>query len=86
MALKFEHTAEVGDVIKAYDFEPMEGRPERYVIGRVVRKGWVEEAMCKGYVVQVFEDTAFPDDSRSEVLVPFQVSMLEYDTRVTVVK
>jgi hypothetical protein len=66
--LKFENTANVGDVIKAYDFEPMSDRPDSYLIGRVMEKGPIYVKynhadpeddrtvyMCDGYTVFVKE-------------------------------
>ena len=37
--LKFENTANVGDMIRAYDFEPMSDRPDSYLVGEVLEKG-----------------------------------------------
>lgn len=85
--LKFENTANVGDLIKAYDFEPIPGRTERYVIGRVIRKGDItsDGGSYKGYVIEVVKDTAFPKNAREIVAVPYEVSMFDYDNRVSVV-
>ena len=37
--LKYEKTAEIGDVIKAFDFQPMPGRGNCYITGKVLDKG-----------------------------------------------
>ena len=79
--LKFENTAQVGDYIKAFDFQPMPDRPDSFVSGRVIDKGMFEGVAA--YKVAVHEDSVFTDGSRLEVIVPFQVSFMEYDTRVT---
>jgi hypothetical protein len=96
--LKFENTANVGDTIKAYDFQPMDDRPDMYIEGVVVSKGdclveympGVKVSQFQGYTINVTksvsgikENTDF-DQSRvgSEMYVPFQMSMLEYDNRV----
>ncbi len=76
---KFESLAEVGDRIKAFDFEPFPGRPEAYAIGTVIEK----EEYC--YVVGVEEDTYAPVGARIEIKVPFQV-LCEFDERVSIVK
>lgn len=80
---KFEATAEVGDLVKCYDFEPMEGRPERYVVGRVVEKGWIADYFIQGYRVEVLEDTCYPAGARDEIVAPFEVMFLEHDVRIT---
>ena len=36
-ALKFQNKFKVGDKIKAYDFEPMPDRPDRFVVGSVIK-------------------------------------------------
>lgn len=79
--LKFEGI-NVGTKIKAYDFEPMEGRRDRYVTGEildtVVRDG------AKFYVVHCHKDSAFgPDHNRigRAVLVPMEMCF-DYDERI----
>lgn len=84
---KFEAVAEVGDNVKCYDFEPMEGRTERYVVGRVVEKGFLAEYGFKGYRVAVIKDTMWPgEDAREEIAAPFQTMFLEFDNRITKVE
>ena len=80
--LKFEQTAEVGDVIKAFDFMP--GRPDcpdTFILGVVKSKGWISDFDYKAYVVECIYDTNKRRVGR-EVLVPFETSM-DYDNRVT---
>jgi len=84
--MKFEATAEVGDLIKCYDFEPFPGREERYVVGRVTEKGWIADHSVQGYRVEVLKDTVWPDDERTEIVAPFQVMFLEFDQRITKVE
>ena len=68
--LKFENTAEVGDVIKAFDFRPMpeyakEDYPDSYLTGLVTAKGPIYQEfegrkvyVCEGYTVKVlFSET-----------------------------
>lgn len=84
---KFEAVAEVGDTVKCYDFEPMEGREERYIVGRVIEKGFLEDYGFKGYRVDVLEDTMWPGkDARDEIAAPFQTMFLEFDNRITKVE
>ena len=74
-----------GDIVKAYDFQPMEGRADKFVIGKVVgveqsQEGWM------GYLIEVIEDSLFPEGGRDEILAPFRVGFMEYDERITMVK
>jgi hypothetical protein len=76
---------EVGDLIRAYDFEPCPGRPDMYVVGIVRDIGWVRNEYI-GYTIDCVYDTMFagPITSRvgRTVYVPVQTSM-DYDGRVT---
>jgi len=96
--LKFENTANVGDLIKAMDFRPMSDRNDSYLVGRVLSKGPIygkpypdmdkEVYLCDGYTVYVTDSvtgsTEF-DISRvgTEMIVPFEMGMTEFDERVT---
>jgi len=71
-----------GDLIKAYEFEPIPGRDDKYVIGAIDR---IEEF---AYVIKgetIIKDTAF-DTARMkegvEIRVPFR-TMFDYEGRVT---
>jgi hypothetical protein len=72
----------VGDLIKAYDFEPIEGREELYVIGAIDR---IEEF---AYVIKgetIIKDTVFETARMAEgveIRVPFK-TRFEYDGRIT---
>lgn len=87
--LKFENTAEVGDLIRAYDFEPMPDRPDAYVTGWVETKGPIfveieegrEVYVCDGYTIRCQYDT---NGSREgiKVHVPFETSMCDFDGRI----
>jgi hypothetical protein len=92
--LKFAETAQIGDVIKAFDFKPMEGREDSFLIGKVIAKGPIkrfepeldrEIYLCDGYTIEITEcsDNVRTGDTG---YVPFQVSMMEYDERVQVVE
>ena len=82
-------TIEVGDLIKAFDFEPCPGRPDCYVVGVVREIGWVNNEYI-GYTIDCVYDTMFAvagvDSICSRVgrtvYVPVQTSM-DYDGRVS---
>ena len=79
--LKFEGI-NVGTKIKAFDFEPMEGRRDRFVTGRILRTEWKDGA--KFYVIECDEDSAFgPDHNRIgvEVYIPMEMCF-DYDERI----
>ena len=80
--LKFEGIA-VGSTIKAYDFEPMEGRRNRYVTGKILDT--VVKDGAKFYIINCETDSAFgPDHNRTgrDVFVPMEMCM-DFDNRVT---
>jgi len=84
--LKFENTAEIGDMIRAYDFEPVPGRPEFYVTGRVAAKGSIYAPsgryICDGYTIVCHTD--MDDDRRhgETIFVPFEMSLTDFDNRI----
>lgn len=84
--LKYENVAEVGDMIKAYDFKPCSDRKEQYVIGRVKAKGTVniQGGSFKAYTIEVIEDTVFPAGARQEIYVPMQTGF-DFNERITLV-
>lgn len=83
--LKFENTAELGDRIRAYDFEPMPGRDDRFVEGVVIDKGYHPEGY-KCYTILCDFDSSTDDATYSRVshnvYVPMGCSFFEYDTRI----
>lgn len=91
--LKYENTANIGDVIKAFDFQPMEGREDAYLIGEVIEKGAfyqeIEEGrkiyLCDGYTVKVTASPGFESRVGATMCVPFE-STFDYDGRVTLVE
>lgn len=86
--LKFEGFAERGDVIRGYDFKPMQGRNDCYVEGTV--EGVTNEMGYKAYKVtctkDVFDGVDTPKGKGSRVgkivFVPMEVSFMEYDARI----
>ena len=86
--MKFERAAVVGDIIRAYDFKPMYGRPDCYVEGKVV--AITNETGYKAFKIECindFFDGKFRKGARSSrvaktVFVPMEVSFMEYDGRI----
>lgn len=83
---------EVGDLIKAFDFEPIPGRPDYYVVGIVERIGEVNFPADRyfGYQIRTVYDS-YDRESANKcatsrvgkvVYVPVQ-TVLDYDGRVT---
>jgi len=87
--LKFENVAEIGDLIRAYDFEPIPDRPDTYVSGWVEKKGPIfveieegrEVYICDGYTIHCQYDT---NGSREgvKIHVPFEMGFTDFDGRV----
>lgn len=91
--LKFANLAQIGDTIRAYDFKPHPDRPDRFVEGRVIAKGRVHLGHDV-YTIVVTRDgdmdensprSAFHSRLGQEVYVPFEVSLLEWAGRVSLV-
>lgn len=91
----FENHAEVGDRIRAWDFERFPGRAERYVEGEVIAKGITpilrdEEGFpygggyC-GFTIVVDHDSVdwgdYPNRVTAEVYVPYD-NFCDFDYRV----
>ncbi len=87
--LKFAKTAEVGDRIRAWDFEPMEGRPDMYIDGEVIEKGFVKNMGAAAYTIKCdFDSSAEKRKDKNgrvgqTMFVPYEMSMMDFDTRVT---
>ena len=85
--LKFEKTAEIGDVIRAYDFQPMKGMGDCFVEGKVISKN--SEGMGFAAYEILVQKEVFDGVEREtgrvgqKVYVPFQVFFMEHDARVT---
>jgi hypothetical protein len=87
--MKFENTAQSGDRLKAFDFQPMEGREDRFVVGTVVEKvefgtSYKEESFFpySCYVVKCEDSSHDQYELGQEVFVPYEVGFMEYDERV----
>ena len=79
--LKFEGFP-VGTKIRAFDFKPREEVGELFVEGVITEITNMSGADV--YRVEVTKDTCFPKSPRDEAFVPMEVSMTEWDGRVTV--
>ena len=87
--LKFAKIAEVGEVIRAYDFKPCQGRDDAFI------EGVVEVVNCTEMGYNAFKITVTADKLRSfeteaspnnrvgkTMFVPHQVDFMEYDSRI----
>lgn len=83
---------EVGQRIRAYDFEPLPHRKERYAEGVIAEVLTPDEMQRRemqpvaAYRVVVDVDTVFTENPRPEVFVPFECGMFEWDGRVVVIE
>jgi hypothetical protein len=79
---------DVGDLIRAYDFEPCPGRADMYVVGIVREIGWIRNEYI-GYTIDCVYDSYDKESSNvtfsrvgKKVFVPVQ-TLFDYDGRVT---
>jgi len=72
----------VGQTIKAFDFMPMDGRPDRFVQGKIVS---IPED--RGYACYEVKSDAFLGDYDEgvSVFVPMELDFMEYDQRITLI-
>jgi hypothetical protein len=84
--LKFKKAANVGDVIRAYDFKPMVGREDCFVEGKVVdscNKDHGYDAFKIIVSKEIFGGENVTDNLVGKfVYVPHEVSFMEYDARI----
>ena len=90
--LKFAEFAKVGDIIKAYDFKPMEGRPDCFMTGRVIAKGPIKHpehgfTLFHGYTIEILgaDEDSIEQRKGDTGYVPFEVDFMEYDNRIEMV-
>jgi hypothetical protein len=89
MPLKFENVAQVGDFIKAYDFQPWGGpETECYLVGKVLAKNDGLQFEYSHYLIEVIDgqfrgEALANDELGRKVRVPFETMMTEWDGRVT---
>lgn len=85
--LKFAETAQVGDKIRAFDFQPIPGRDDHFIIGTVIAKGPINHPvegfyMFDGYTIEITGADSETDSRIGDTgYVPFE-SMMDYDGRV----
>ena len=86
---KFQGKFNKGDMIKAYDHQPMQGRDEKFIVGKIVAVDQESKTQpgAMGYHVKVEQDTLFDKNSRvgKIVFVPYEVGM-DYDDRVSMME
>lgn len=89
--LKFENTAKVGDIIKAYDFMPMTDRTDMFMSGKVIEKGMIKHPvyghnMYEGYTIEIMGMGEENRYTKGEIAyVPFETDFMEYDERIQLV-
>lgn len=92
--LKFQDTANVGDIIKAYDFQPMADRPDVFLAGRVIAKGPCYQDfngqrvyICDGYTVEVLggDEKSRQYRKGQTMTVPYEMDFMDFDERVSVI-
>jgi hypothetical protein len=89
--LKFEKTANIGDIIKAFDFKPMSDRPDMFLTGIVLDKGMIKHPvhgfdMYTGYTVKIVAQSEKNGYTLGETAyIPFETDFMEYDERVQLV-
>jgi len=87
--LKFEDKVEICQRVRAFDFQPMKGREDCYIEGRVT--GISIDNGVKAFVVRCSKDSWDELDGGGKfsrvghaVLVPMEVAFMEYDNRIVV--
>jgi len=89
--LKFQNTASVGDLIKAYDFKPMEGTEDVFMSGVVTAKGPVIDPesgflVFRGYTIKILGGSeCYKSQIGKTGYIPYEVSIMEYDERVQLI-
>ena len=83
--LKYENLAEVGMVIRGYDFRGSKGA---YIEGKVIAKGAIHtpsgQYYFDGYTIIVEKDGAEFGREGDEAYIPYETSM-DYDGRVELI-
>ncbi len=89
-ALKYEGKFKVGDTIRAMDFEPRPGVPDRFVEGTVTdTRVMPEMGGANVYVINITRDSGAEASEKAisrvgdEGYVPMGLARFDYDGRVT---
>lgn len=73
---------EIGDILKAYHFKPMEGLPDQFLIGKVTEINPDDAPQnCQCYKIDIYHNTL--NDSSTEGWIPMEVAFFEFDSRVS---
>ena len=75
-----ESKAEVGEVIRSYDFQPMSDRPESYIEGIVIKK--TDSSFVIAVQNRVFAGESEQAAVGETVETPFQMFFGEFDNRI----
>ena len=74
-----------GDVIRAYDFKPMQGREDCFIEGEVIDAHSIEQGY-QAYKIRVTRDSWEPEGEQGrkgiEMFVPWRVSFNEFQGRI----
>ena len=90
MEMKTENNIQniqVGDIIKSYDFEPLDGRPEIYMIGRVER---IEGDIVHFYLLkQMYGEVQRPqrpEEARQCSTCTSELIFGDFENRITIIE
>ncbi len=84
--LKFEEKFEVGQIIKAFDFEPSPDRSESFIIGEIIDADNDEQGFMAykvRQIVHIMGGKHYPDEVDTEAWIPMEVSFMDFDERIT---
>ena len=84
--LKFEGKFKVGDIIKAYDFQPRPDVEDSFILGEIL-EGTCKEHGYNSFKVNIIRHVVGGDilveDTNTEGWIPHGVSFGEFDDRIT---
>jgi len=75
----------VGQEIRAYDFKPMEGRPDSFAQGEIISIPQDRGYACYEIKIKPGTGSSKCYYHGQSVFVPMELSFMEYDGRVTLV-
>ncbi len=83
--LKFQNKFKVGEKIKAYDFQPMPDRDDRYVVGTIIKVDAqsISQPGALGYHIKVEQDEPSGRRVGQTIFVPYETEH-DHDNRVSV--
>lgn len=80
----FKNTANLNDTIKAYDFQPREGVSDKFLIGRVIAKGFAAAVGTDCYTVEVTDQSDDFYQIGEVMYIPFG-TMFDFNDRIQVI-